>query len=219
MKRIGNLYFHGSRKEKKIALTFDDGPSKETEKVLNILKENNAKATFFIWGQRIKGREQIIKRILKEGHEIANHTYSHKRLQFKSRKFVEKDVKKCDEELKKFKIKTNLFRFPGFKFGITSLIVLRKMNKKLIFADMVSNDWTLPYFRQHYKLNMGLSRLKVIRRTLRKTKPGSILNFHDYLEGIGSHKEIIPLMKEIIPSLKENYKFVTVSELLGFNHY
>ena len=58
-----NIFFHGSRKNKKIAITFDDGPSKETEKVLNLLKKYDAKATFFIWGERIKGREKIIERI------------------------------------------------------------------------------------------------------------------------------------------------------------
>jgi peptidoglycan/xylan/chitin deacetylase (PgdA/CDA1 family) len=55
MKRIGRLYFHGSRKKEEVALTFDDGPSQETIKVLDLLKEYNAKATFFILGERIQG--------------------------------------------------------------------------------------------------------------------------------------------------------------------
>ncbi len=215
MKKIFKIYSHGDREENKIALTFDDGPSKETEKVLDILKKYSVKATFFIWGQRIKGRESIIKRMINEGHELANHTYSHKRLIFKSWKFVEKDVEKCDKELGKFGIKTNLFRFPGFRVGIISLIVLFKMKKKLIFADMVSRDWALLYFRKHYGIKKGLNRDEIIKRTLKKTKPGSILNFHDYLEGIGDHKEIVPLMNQIVPKLKEKgFNFVTVSELI-----
>jgi len=210
-----NIYFHGSRKENKIAITFDDGPAKETERVLDILKKYNAKATFFIWGKRIKGREKIIKRIIKEGHEIGNHTFSHKRLCFKSIQFIEKDIKRCDKELDKFGIKTDLFRFPGFNIGLNSLIVCWKLKKKMIFADIVSNDWLNPWIKKRYKKKGPINIQKPINKTLTKTKKGSILNFHDYLEGIGSHREIIPILEQIIPKLKEKgFEFVTVSKLL-----
>lgn len=187
MKKIWNLYFNGDKRKKEIALTFDDGPSKETENILDILKENNAKATFFIWGQRIKGREKIVKRIIEEGHEIGNHTFSHKRLYFKSRKFIEKDITKNDEELKRFGIKTNLLRLPGFKFGLNALIVCKKLNKKVIFCDVMSNDWMKPRTE------------KVVKKVLEKTRGGSIISFHDYLEGIGSNEEITPIIRKIVP--------------------
>lgn len=210
-----NIYFHGNRKNKKIAITFDDGPSKETEKVLDLLKKYNAKATFFIWGERIKGREKTIERIKKEGHEFGNHTFSHKRMRFKSRKFMKEDIQKCDNELNKFGIKTSLFRFPGFKFGLNSLIVCWKLKKKMIFADMVSNDWLNPWLKIKYNKKKPVKIDKPIQKTLAKTKNGSILNFHDYLEGIGSHKEVIPIMEKVLPKLKEKgFEFVTVSELL-----
>jgi len=210
-----NIYFHGNKKKKKIALTFDDGPSKETERVLDLLKKHDAKATFFIWGERIKGREKIIERIKKEGHEFGNHTFSHKRMWFKSRKFMREDIQKCDDELNKFGIKKNLFRFPGFKFGLNSLIVCWKLKKKMIFADMVSNDWLNPWLKMKYNKKEPVKIDKPIQKTLSKTKNGSILNFHDYLEGIGSHKEIIPIMEKVLPKLKEKgFEFVTVSELL-----
>ena len=90
MKRVFNFYFHGNRSKKEIALTFDDGPSKETEKILGILKRHKANTTFFVWGERIKGREKTIKRIKKEGNEIGNHTFSHKRLLFKSKNSLSK---------------------------------------------------------------------------------------------------------------------------------
>ncbi len=210
-----NVYFHGSRKEKRIAITFDDGPSRETGKVLDLLKKYNAKATFFIWGKRIKGREKIIERIKKEGHEFGNHTYSHKRMSFKSKKFIEEDIKKCDAELSKFGIKTNLFRFPGFKFGLNSLLVCWMLKKKMIFADMVSKDWLNPWLKMKNNTKEPVKIDKPIKKTLSKTKNGSILNFHDYLEGIGTHKEIIPILERVLPKLKEKgFEFVTVSELL-----
>lgn len=210
-----NIHSHGSRKNKRIAITFDDGPSQETEKVLDLLKKYDAKATFFIWGERIKGREKTINRIKKEGHELGNHTFSHKRMWFKSRKFMRKDIQKCDDELNKFGIKTNLFRFPGFKFGLNSLIICWKLKKKMIFADMVSNDWLNPWLKMKYNKKEPVKIDKPIQKTLSKTKNGSILNFHDYLEGIGSHEEIILIMEKVLPKLKEKgFEFVTVSKLL-----
>jgi peptidoglycan/xylan/chitin deacetylase (PgdA/CDA1 family) len=217
MEKIGNFYFHGNRDKNKIALTFDDGPSEETKKVLDILKRYNAKATFFIWGQRIKGREKIIKRILKEGHEIGNHSFSHKWLRFRSKKFIKKDIEKCDKELNKFNVNTNLFRFPAFKFGINSIMVCSKLKKKVIFCDVISFDWLNPWLKVRFKRKSPVKIGKVIKKVLVKTKKGSIINFHDYLEGIGSHKEIIPILKEVMLNLsKRRYEFVTVSKLLNF---
>jgi len=217
MRKIFNLYFHGNRNTKQIALTFDDGPSLETEGVLDILKKHNAQTTFFILGKRIKGKEKIIKRILKEGHEIGNHSFSHKSLWFKKRNFIEEDIKKCDEELKRIGIKTELFRFPSFRFGINSWIICNKLKKKVIFCDISSNDWLSPWIKKRFNLRCEPRTKKIIKKILNKTNNGSILNFHDYLEGIGSNKEIIPILKKIIPSLyKKGFKFVTISEIINF---
>lgn len=216
MNKFFNFYRKGSCKENKIALTFDDGPSKETEKVLDLLKKFNAKATFFIWGKKIKGREKIIKRILREGHEIGNHTHSHKWLIFKSYNFIKKDILSCDIDLEKVGIQTSLFRFPAFKWGLISFIACLKLRKKVIFCDVVSNDWLRPWLRNKNKLII-IKIAPVIKKVIRRTKNGSIINFHDYLQGVGSHKEIIPILEGVLPELKKKkYKFVTVSELLKF---
>ena len=204
MKKIGNLYFHGSRDKKEIALTFDDGPSDETKEVLKLLKKYDAKATFFIWGQRIEGRESTIDRIIKEGHEIGNHSYEHKRLAFKSQKYIKSDLKKCDGELYNFNIKTNLFRPPGLSMFYNLFKVCKRLEKKIIACDVISNDWR--------KKSIEYS----VKRVLSGTKNGSIINFHDYLEGIGTNEEIIPILKKVLPELKDKYKFVTVSGLLEF---
>lgn len=216
MKKIGNFYFHGNRNLENIALTFDDGPSEETNKVLDLLKKYNAKATFFIWTKRIKGHEGIVKRIIKEGHEIADHSYYHKRMWFKSRKFIEKDIKKSEKELYKLGIKTDLFRFPGLKFGINAILAYKKAGKKIIFTDAISNDWLDPWLKQKYNRDSPIDIENPTNRIMKKTRNGSILNFHDYLEGIGPNKEIIPILEKILPYLKsKEYKFVTVSRLIN----
>ncbi|MFA5071436.1 MAG: polysaccharide deacetylase family protein [Candidatus Pacearchaeota archaeon] len=197
-----NFYFKGKNAENKVALTFDDGPSEETEKVLDILKKNNAKGTFFIWGQRIKGREEIIKRAIREGNEIGNHTYSHKNLWFISKEKITQEIKDCDKELEKIGIKTNLFRPPKFRMGINLFKTLKKLNKKLILCDAISNDWR----------KKGIE--YAVKRVLKKTKNGSIVNFHDYIEGVGTNEELIPILERVLSKLKNKYKFITVSELL-----
>ncbi len=196
------MYFHGNRNSNKVALTFDDGPSEETEEILDALKENDSKATFFIWGERIKGREKIVKRIIKEDNEIGNHSYSHRNLWFKSKEFIEKDIKRGDSELERIGIKTDLFRFPSFRLGTNSFTVCKNLKKKVIFADIDSKDWKKP----------GIE--KVVKKVSKQIKPGSIIDFHDYLQGIGYNKEIVPIVKRLIPKLKNKYKLVTISKLL-----
>ena len=89
--------------EKKIIyLTFDDGPSIITDKVLDILKENNVKATFFIIGNQINGFENVIKRINNDGHSIGLHTYTHKfKRIYSSRDAFIKEMLECRSEINK----------------------------------------------------------------------------------------------------------------------
>jgi len=205
MKKIGNFYFHGKRNQNKIALTFDDGPSKETLKILDILKRYSAHATFFVIAKRIKGREKIIERMLKEDHEIGNHTLSHKALWFKSRKFIEREILKADQEFRKFNYKTNLIRPPYGIMGLNFFKVCSKFKKKIIFLDVLSNDWM--------KLNVA----RMAKKILRKTKGGSIINMHDYLDNIGENPNIVKLVEEIVSQLVKKYNLTTVSEVIGNN--
>jgi len=151
--------------------------------------------------------------MLKEGHEIGNHTYSHKRLGFKFGKFIEDEIRKCDEVLKKVGIETNLFRFPGFSFNLICLRVCRNLRKKAIFSDMISNDWKDPWKERSHR-DKPADIEAPVRKTLTKTRNGSILNFHDYLEGVGRHEEIVLIMERVLPELTKRFKCVTVSELL-----
>lgn len=83
-------------------LTFDDGPSKYTNDILDILKEEGVPATFFVIGSNIAGREQELKRIHEEGHKIGNHTYSHDtdKIYVSTQTFLD-DIHKCEEEIQK----------------------------------------------------------------------------------------------------------------------
>ncbi|APQ74764.1 polysaccharide deacetylase [Clostridium botulinum] len=102
--------------KKEIYLTFDDGPSdKTTEDILDALKENDVKATFFIIGKYIEGREDVLKRIVKEGHSLGLHTYSHnyKTIYQNNKVFIDEMLKCQNEIYKATGVKTNIIRFPG----------------------------------------------------------------------------------------------------------
>lgn len=203
MKLFDNLYFNGKRDSKNIGLSFDDGPSEETERVLDILKKYDAKATFFVCGKNIEGRENVIKRIMKEGHEIGNHTYSHPSLLIRNKKYSMNEIVKTDIELKKIKIKTNLFRAPYFRLGIGAFLACKKLNKKVIFGNLFW-DWRL-----------NLENDKIINRISKKSKNGSIIILHDHLENIGKHKRITDLTERTCKMLRERkFGIVKISDII-----
>ena len=195
------IYFHGNRKKKEIALTFDDGPCKETIEILDILKKQKIKSTFFVLGKKIKGNEKIIKIMIKEGHEVGNHTFHHNFMIFKNKYIIKNEIVSTDKELAKLKVKTQLLRPPYFLAGVTFWKIANELKKKIIIADTICYEWFYP------------PREKVIKRAL-KAKNGSIILFHEYFEDVGRNKDV-KVLQIIIPALKKRgYKFVKVSDLI-----
>ncbi|MDQ8733854.1 polysaccharide deacetylase family protein [Paenibacillus sp. LHD-38] len=101
--------------QKIVYLTFDDGPSKNTEQVLDILKQEGISATFFVLGEHVLGQPEIAKRIIAEGHAIGNHTYDHKyeRLYGRFSEFAEQVMKTDKAIYQTTGVRTILFRAPG----------------------------------------------------------------------------------------------------------
>lgn len=121
-----NETYKGKMKHIKIAyLTFDDGPSKNTREILKILKENDIKATFFVNGH--PGLEDLYKDIAKDGHVIANHTYSHdyKKVYMSPENF-EKDIKKLDKYIEETvgQKPSHIIRYPGGSNNTISIIMV-----------------------------------------------------------------------------------------------
>lgn len=211
-----NIFFCGKRNKPRIALTFDDGPSEETVGLLEVLQQHKARATFFVLGNRILSNEYIIHKIVESGNEIGNHTYSHKPLWFRSFREIRRQINLCDKELLRAGIQTNLFRFPHFRCGPFSLFFVSYfLKKKVIFSDVISNDWKQPLLLKNKKISSRTDVQQIIDRVLKKTKNGSIVNLHDYLFGIGNHKEIISITEGVVSGLKQKgFSLVTISELL-----
>ena len=112
--------------EKVIYLTFDDGPcDRVTPKILDVLKEENVKATFFIVGSAAKSRKHLLEREVAEGHTVAVHSYSHQYSQiYSSVENLLDDIDKCNEVIKSVTGSySNIYRFPGGSFGLSDKLI------------------------------------------------------------------------------------------------
>ena len=104
--------------DKKVLLTFDDGPHTNTVKVLEVLKKYDVKALFFVIGKNIQGNEAILKQIVSDGHQIGNHSFSHHNfIDLWSTKKVTKDFVTCQKLIEQYQPNTKLFRPPYGEIG------------------------------------------------------------------------------------------------------
>lgn len=183
-----------------IALTFDDGPHKElTPKLLDLLKEKNVKATFFVIGRNADAYPDIMKRIVAEGHEIANHSWSHPDLAKLPQDTVKGEVGKTDDAITRTTgKKAALLRPPYGAFKPDQREWARSTwNYRIILWDVDPLDWRRPGAEV------------VTQRLVSGAKPGSILLAHDI------HAQTVDAMPSAIDQLlARGLQFVTVSELL-----
>jgi len=201
----GSMVWEVKTDQKLMALTFDDGPDlQETSDILDLLQQYDIKATFFVVGKRVAQYPQITKRIVTEGHEIANHTYRHTffRLPASARE-VKDEIERTEQEIVKATGKHSvLFRPPGGTYDETVVQAAHDMG---LFPVLWSwhqdtKDWARPGTR------------KIINHVLRNARNGDIVLFHDHVEG---KSQTIEALKEILPVLKERgFHLITVSELM-----
>ncbi len=97
-------------------------------------------------------------------------------------------------------------RCPHFRFDLTTISTIKKLKKKMIFVDIDSLDWL-----------KFLPKKLIVMFVLIRVRNGSIIDFHDYLDGVGNNERVVSIIQNVIYKLKKrNYKLVTVSEMLGF---
>lgn len=191
---------------KVIYLTFDDGPSVITNKILDILKERDVKATFFLIGNQIKGFEDTVERINKEGHSIGLHTYSHKykRIYKNSDAFI-KEMLDCRNEVNRTTgTNPNIIRFPGGSRKILNDEFLTKLHKN----NFKIYDWNIQISDG---INPKTSPKKLFREATKNTTstfPIILLMHCDYM-----HKNTCEALPRIIEYYKQQgYEFKTITE-------
>ncbi|WP_299432483.1 polysaccharide deacetylase family protein [uncultured Aquimarina sp.] len=162
-----------AKKEKKIYLTFDDGPIPEvTEFILDQLQLFNAKATFFCIGENIKKHPHIFNKILSEGHSVGNHTMNHLKARKSTLSSFLENVEKCEKQIKEHtELKSKLFRPPYGQLSKSKLIELRKLGYNIILWDVLSKDW-----------DKNTSPEQCSNNVIDNSKSGSIIVFHDSIK-------------------------------------
>ncbi len=173
--------------EKKVFLTFDDGPTPEiTEWVLLQLKLYNAKATFFCIGNNIEKYPEIFRKTIEQGHAIGNHTFNHLKGWKTSTKDYIENVKLCHSQFtpeasghnSQF---CNLFRPPYGKIKSSQSKRLRKLGYKIIMWDVLSRDY-----------DQSISPEQCLENVLQHIEIGSIIVFHDSVKAQHNLKYVLP---------------------------
>lgn len=197
---------HGNSEEKLIALTFDDGPDKDfTPQVLDILKKNDIKATFFVVGENVGSNPEILKREYEEGHAIGNHTFTHINVAKRGYGEIEKEINKTQEAVKKVIGKEpSLFRPPYRAISREMCSIAKSKNMNIVlWSDLDPRDWSNP----------GVD--YIANTIINKVENGTIILLHDYNNLRNKRSQTVQAIDIAIPKLKEKgYKFVTVPELI-----
>lgn len=196
----------GSKQEKLLALSFDDGPHPEyTIEILDTLKKYNAVATFFVLGQHAEKYPEIVKRQILEGHEIGNHSYSHINMKKSSPKEIQKEFDTTQEIIYSIShTESKLFRPPYGNYNNDVIKVVDSHDSIIVLWTFYqdSKDWSNP----------GID--SIVENTLSKVQNGDIILLHDYVYKKESHT--VEALKEILPALiNKGYKFVTISDLMN----
>lgn len=206
---IVQYYNVNSNGDKVIALTFDDGPwDKQTDEILDILEQNDAKATFFTVGQCISGHEKELQRAASMGCEIGTHTWDHAEGSGEGVSLIKMSTDERKQEVQKgleaIKNATGqeastIFRCPGGNFDTSVATDLEGIATAEIGWNVDTTDWKKP----------GAD---VIAQRIQSAGPGNIILMHD---GGGDRSQTIEGLRQALPKLKEQgYSFITVQELL-----
>ena len=198
-----SLYCRAEEEGKRVALTFDDGPHyKYTEKILDILKKYDVKATFFTVGTNVERFPELIGRELGEGHEVANHTYSHKHMAKLSDTEFKDEVEGWEDIMAQAHgYASKLFRPPEGILTDTERQAIADLGYDVVLWSIDTRDWA------HNRVD------RIVDTVISDVTDGSVILFHDFISGDSPTPEALEI---IIPKLKEmGYEFVTVSQLMS----
>jgi peptidoglycan/xylan/chitin deacetylase (PgdA/CDA1 family) len=202
---FGPSVWRGARGRAAIALTFDDGPSESTPELLGILERHRVRATFFQIGMHARRLPAVARQVAAAGHEVGNHSHTHRMLSFCSRRTVRDELARAQEAIiEAAGVEPTLFRAPyGVRwFGLRA--AQRELGLVGVMWTAIGKDWKLPGER-------------VAARLTAAARNGAIFCLHD---GRGTEPKpdvsaSLEAVRRLIPALAERgYHFETVSEIL-----
>ncbi|KAK8219332.1 hypothetical protein M8818_001066 [Zalaria obscura] len=202
--RWPDVLFHApSTRSKTIALTIDDGPSQYTDSIIQVLKENNAHATFFIIGSQVHGHETTLQNLVRAGHELGNHAMRDEPSRSLSDTALASEIATVEGMILAAYASTNhaappkYFR-PGSGFFSTAMRALvRRLGYRLVLGSIYPHDPQIPYPAVN------------ARHVLSMLRPGGIVICHD------RRQWTVPMLRVVLPEMRRRgWRVVTVTELL-----
>lgn len=204
---FGKMITRVNTSEKVLALTYDDGPNPPyTDELLDVLREFDAKATFFAVGESMKNNPETTQRMIAEGHELGNHSYSHKKLVNTSLNTIRSEIQQTDDIISGLGVKSGThFRAP---YGLKRIRLpweLARRQKVNILWDVDPKDFENPGPEE------------IANAIIRDVEPGSIVLMHDGMQdGDRDRTQTVAATKLALQQLKQKgYQFKTVSELMA----
>ena len=202
---FGEVFSRAYTQERVVALTFDDGPREpDTRGLLEVLDREHVHGTFFMVGRAIERYPELASEVVRRGHQVGNHSYSHAHMVFVSAQFCRDEITRTDALLRQAGAKGPIrFRAP-FGEKLWSLPwVLDEMHRLDVLSSVNSHD----YDRTDTE--------RIVSTVMNQIHPGAVVGMHD---GGGPHEQTIAAVEQLIPALRaKGYRFVTVDELLTFD--
>jgi peptidoglycan/xylan/chitin deacetylase (PgdA/CDA1 family) len=196
----GDLLARAPWTPRRVALTFDDGPHPDyTDRLLDVLRAGHAKATFFVVGSQAEGHPALIEDILREGCEVANHTYTHPNLTRLPRTALMNELDRTQSLLEQDGLTgSRFFRPPGGQFNARVLSAARRAGYRMVLWTVLPRDHERPPAED------------IRRRVLAEASDGGVILMHS---GVDSTLKVLP---ELLRELEaRGYRCVTVGELLA----
>lgn len=203
---FGEIYTSIETDQKVVALTLDDGPNEKIDTILSILNHHNVKATFFPIGNLMANRLSDVKRMVRDGHEIGNHSFTHQALSFKSYETIDQEIEPTDRLIRQAGYKGVIhFRPPYGKKLFMLPLYLEQHNRKTITWNIAPEG--------NRMLNNDPD--KLAQHVIDQARNGSIILLHPMNDGNEASLNSLDFM---IRGLKEKgFKFKSVTELLALN--
>jgi len=201
----GDIVQHVPMTAKVVALTFDDGPVPErVEPLLSVLREEQVRATFFVIGEAVAQYPDSARQLMAAGHQLGNHSYTHRRMVFRSGEFYAREIEETDAQI----------RAVGFD---GPLVFRPPYGKKLVGLPqyLAATGRTTVTWSVQPEAESGPPRAaaQLVAHVLERTDPGAIILLHPWYPGGEEARQAIRL---IIQGLRhQGYRFVTVNELLA----
>jgi len=197
---VGDLFTRIETTDPMVALTFDDGPTPvHTDSVLALLAEFDVSATFFMIGQSMERNPDVVARVLSQGHEIGNHSYSHRRLVLKLPGTIRREIESTDSLIRAAGQAGEILVRPPYGKRLFGLpLYLARHDRPVVLWDLEPDSY---YFRAD----------GVVDYVVERVRPGSVILLHVEIPGRSENRLAL---RRILPALTaRGYRFVTLSEL------